>query len=535
MPRYSGLAVVAILNVICQTASADSPQKVAQQVDRILTAELIADSPATRAALADDQTFLKRAFMDTIGRLPTPDDVVAFSLDQGANKRARVVDKLIAQQSYGKNWASYWRDTILYRRSDDRALIARGALESFLTEQLNQGASWDKTAAAFITASGDVREQGENGLIMAQNGQPEETVAEISRIFLGIQIQCAQCHDHPTDRWKREQFHQLAAFFPRVAVRPNRNGDVRSFLVAVTDFQIRRRGTNNNNRNRGTLEHRMPNLEDPTEEGKLMQPVFFVTGQKLKTGVRDQQRRETLAQWVTSPENPWFARAHVNRVWSELVGEGFYEPVDDMGPDRECSAPETLQYLAKQFVKSGHDGKWLMKTIMATQTYQRESRVRRNLADLPFMANCSQRIRGDQLFTSLLSSLDMRESTFRRTGGYGLGGPRSQFNSIFGYDPSDRREEVAGTIPQALALMNSSMIENAISARRRGGLGKLLREVKDDETLVNELYLKTLARQPSKQESATCLKYVKQVGNRSEAFEDVLWSLINSTEFLHRP
>ena len=113
-----------------------------------------------------------------------------------------------------------------------------------------------------------------------------------------------------------------------------------------------------------------------------------------------------------------------------------------------------------------------MKTIMATETYQRQSRVRRNLEQLPFMANCSQRIRGDQLFSSLITALDMRETSFRGRGAYGGGGPRTQFNLTFGYDPSDRRDEVAGTIPQALALMNSSTVERAISSRRRGGLGK---------------------------------------------------------------
>ena len=220
-------------------------------------------------------------------------------------------------------------------------------------DQFNANTPWNEIATRLITARGNVQDNGSTGLIMAQGGRPEDTVAEISRIFIGIQIQCAQCHDHPTDRWTREQFHQLVAFFPRVAVRPMMR-DNRSFAVVADDLPSRRR-TNNNNRFRGTPEHYMPDLEDPQARGTLMQPVFFVTGQQLETGALDEARRGQLSRWLTSPENPWFARALVNRLWSELVGEGVYEPVDDIGPDRECSAPRTLDLLASQFAEQQYN------------------------------------------------------------------------------------------------------------------------------------------------------------------------------------
>lgn len=529
------LLLLALTVAFAPFARAADPQQAAAEVDRRLQNELLADQHP--APPADDQTFLKRVFLDIVGKPPTPNDIVAFSLDSRPNKRQAVVDRLLQQNEYGENWSKYWRDVILFRRSEDRALLGARALQSFLEEKLNEGAGWDEVATRFITASGDIREDGSTGLIMAQFGQPEETVAEISRIFMGIQIQCAQCHDHPTDKWTREQFHQLAAFFPRVAVRPNRMSDQRTFLVTVTDRKPFRRRTNANNRYVGTLEHRMPNLENPAEEGKLMEPVFFVTGDKLDSGARDAERREALAKWITGDDNPWFARAYVNRMWAELVGEGFYDPVDDIGPERECSAPDTLDYLATQFVASGHDPRWLIRTITATEAYRRESRDRRTLEQAPFLANCSQRLRGDQLFDTLLSALDIRETQFNRRGGgggYGQAGPRNLFNSVFSYDPSERREEVESSIPQALALMNSPLIENAIDGNRRGGLGKLLRENTDNKVVLNELYLRTLARQPSDNELTVCLTHIRQVKDRKEAFEDILWSLVNSTEFLHR-
>jgi hypothetical protein len=366
--------------------------------------------------------------------------------------------------------------------------------------------------------------------------------AEVSRIFLGVQIQCAQCHDHPTDRWKREQFHELAAFFPRVASRIILNMDRRETVVVANDNTMmdRFRGPMMMRRN-GTPEHYMPDLQDPQARGTLMTPVLFATGQKLDLGTKDADRRGTLAKWITASENPWFAKALVNRMWSELCGEGFYEPVDDMGPDRIASAPQTLDYLAAEFAAGGYDVKWLLRTIMATEMYQLPSAPRRGPEEPAFQANVSQRLRADQLFDNLLHVLEASEPAgmaAARGGAVGpyarFGSPRGQFNVAFGYDPSQRRDEIAGSIPQALAVMNGPMINAALRGTGQTMLARLLTEIKDDRGLVQELYLKTLAREPSQSELTTCLLYVKQVGNRTEAFEDILWGLVNSTEFLHR-
>src|SRR5262249_9266542 len=147
-----------------------------------------------------------------------------------------------------------------------------------------------------------------------------------------------------TDRWKREQFHQLAAFFPRVTVRPQQEPQ-RTFLVVGVNFE--RPGRRGNQRPGGKMEHYMPDLKDPSAKGTRMNPVFFATGQKLEPGTSDTERRETIARWITAPKNEWFAKAFVNRIWAELVGEGFYEPIDDLGPDKDCTAPQTMTLLAK--------------------------------------------------------------------------------------------------------------------------------------------------------------------------------------------
>ncbi|HEX3869203.1 MAG TPA: DUF1553 domain-containing protein, partial [Pirellulales bacterium] len=332
-------------------------------------------------------------------------------------------------------------------------------------------------------------------------------------------------------------FHEFAAFFPRVSLRPvYKDGRQRSFEIVGRDYAGGFRRPDQPGR--GSLEHHMPDLKDPSSEGKLMTPVFFATGQKLATGATDAQRRSTIAEWITSAQNGWFAKAFVNRMWAELVGEGFYEPIDDMGPDRHPSAPKTLDYLARQFASHHYDVKWLMQTIMATEAYQRESRPRRLPDQTPFLANGSYRLRSDQVFDNLEQAVGS-SSLFASGGGYGasgrFGSPRMAFGQVFGYDPSDRRDEISGSIPQALVLMNGPQLNAVINAHDpRTMLGKLIAEIPDNEQAIVELYVRCLAREPNKGELALSLDHIRSTNDRAAAFEDLHWALINRNEFLHR-
>ena len=509
---------------------AQSPTEIAQTIDELLISETI----VSQTNICDDETFLRRAFFDIVGQPPSLEDVLTYGFEPSVNKRSLLIEFLLADKTYGANWSRYWRDVIMFRRTNDQSQLGVPALESYLTDALNDGVSWDRIAVDFITAKGDIREDGRTVFIAAQQGRPEETVSEISRIFMGIQIQCAQCHDHPTDRWKQEQFHELVAFFPRVAVRPQL--DPRSFIVNATDFIGRRRNPNANNRFVGTLEHTMPNLVEPTQPGQVMTPKFFVSGQTLPVGTTDAVRRDSLARWITSADNPWFAKAVTNRVWAELVGEGFYEPVDDIGPDRTPSAPKTMDYLANEFMLSGYDLKWLMQTIMSTQAYQRNSLDRRKYDQIPFQANTIQPLRADQLFDSMMSVFEISDAGFE---GDGQGPrrqqtPRNVFADVFGYDPNDPRGDVAISIPQSLAMMNSKFINEQIQAQQGTMLYRLLQEVQSDRAAVQELYLRVFSRRPNRNEIITSLAYIKQVANRRESFEDLLWALLNSAEFKTR-
>jgi hypothetical protein len=533
-----------LVSIAASASATDKPNAIetARQVDQLLAEEVFTADTKLAPRVAD-ATFLRRVWLDIAGDIPSPEHVTAFLIDPAEDKRERVVRELLDDPQYGQNWARYWRDVILLRRLEDRAAIVANSLVVALTEKLNQNVSWDKIAAEFITATGDVRENGATAIIMAQDGRTEETTAEISRIFLGIQIQCSQCHDHPYDRWKREQFHELAAFFPRIAVRQVQSPTRRSFEVVADDRRFAQRRPNAGMEGRrGEPEHLMPDLENPTVPGTRMQPKFFLTAAHLPLGATDAKRRGTIAQWMT--ENPWFATALVNRIWAELVGEGFYEPIDDIGPDRTPSGPKAVEFLSRRFAESGHDVKWLFRVICATEAYQRECRPRRDVDGTPFVANVAQPLRSDQLYNALLTATDGKESDEvqnrrRRPRGMGPYGRtrsiRQQFETVFGYDPSDPRETVTSSIPQALAMMNGPRINLATRAiRDETVLGRLLEETGDDEALVTELYLRTLSREPTDKELALALDFSEQTRNRSAAFEDLFWALLNSSEFSHR-
>jgi hypothetical protein len=530
--KIARLQTFLVALLLVQAAVAAPPQEVALALDQALAQDLF-DSETDLAPLADDSTFLRRVTLDLVGDIPSPEATIAFLLDPSADKRARLVQQLLADPHYGQNWARYWRDVVFFRAQEERAEIAANAMVVDLAEHLNRNDRWDAIAAQFITAQGDVRENGHTAIIMAQDGRTEETAAEISRIFLGIQIQCAQCHDHPYDSWKREQFHELAAFFPRIGVRRVRDMTKQTFEVFSNDRYGKKPRKANNDR-RPMAEHQMPDLDDPSQPGQLMQPQFFLTSATLDPGMNDAQRRAKLAQWLT--RNEWFSIALVNRIWSELVGESFYELVDDIGPERESKAPLTEQLLAKNFRRSQYDLKWLIATICQTEAYQRASRPRRESSGTPFVANVPQPLRSDQLLNALQTALNVPETTKTSGGRKGKRqkSTRAEFEELFGFDPSIAREEISATIPQSLALMNSPLLHSQLRASQENLLAQLLPAIPDNEALLVELTLRCLSREPTAEELTRAQKYCEQCPNRKEAFEDLLWVLLNSAEFQHR-
>ena len=233
-------------------------------------------------------------------------------------------------------------------------------------------------------------------------------------------------------------------------------------------------------------------------------------------------------------ENPWFAKSLVQRLWMELVGEGFFDAIDDIGPDRETYMGETLYYLAENFIYGGYDLKWLFRTIMVTDAYQRVSQVAQDPEHHSSWRNHPKRLRSDQLFNALQFALDIPDVRQRKQRQGIAAGPREFFSRSFGFDPSLAPEEINGSVAQALQLMNSQIISRLASSQRLGSLGGMLRAVPVDQELIEELYLRCYSRPPTRSEQRQAVKYVKRSPSRADGFEDLLVALVNSSEFLHR-
>ncbi|MEZ6058371.1 MAG: DUF1549 domain-containing protein [Planctomycetaceae bacterium] len=586
--------------------SANRSRVVAADVDRLLEASF-AKQQVTPAAICDDETFLRRVTLDIVGTVPTPNEITLFGLDSDPLKRAKLVDQLLASPKYGENWGSLFREVIFSRATEERARIGQQKFEDWLAESLNKGRPWNELVTEILTATGNSAEDGRTAFMMAHTGNAEELAGETARIFLGIQLQCANCHDHPTDAWKREQFHELAAYFPRVQVRADLQARPPTFTVASVDISERQeqlrdrttpeqlfrlldfdrdgfltdvdakktprqadrlerlfdRGDNDNDGkisldefkaasaqfaamgNRRSSEHYMADLEHPDQKGTKMQPVFFLSGDKVPFGTSDLDRRGELAAQITSASNPWFSKSFVNRVWGEMLGESFYPIVDDMGPERTAEYPEVLDTLSQAFVQSGYDAKWLIRTIANTQAYQRALGTRQPGDSPPrFAAAVTTRLRSDQIYNATRQALGV--TGFVGTVGRNSGGAdpmsrylqrldpgRVAFFRMFNYDPSTPQDELLGSIPQALFLMNSPLLQSLAGASSsRTMLGGLLADNPDDQDALSELYLRTLSRNPSKAEQKLCEEYIRTGKSRAEAYEDIFWSLLNSSEFV---
>jgi hypothetical protein len=499
------------------------------EIDQLIQKELQTDK-IEAAPLTSDEQFLRRVTLDLTGRLPLPADVTEFVADKDPRKRAKLIDKLLASEEYAEHWARYWREVLSARLTDPRTKALAGAFEHWMKGQLAADKPWDQIARALLTADGTCHfdDDGKNGAVFflaAHLGADaaNERAAETSRIFLGIQIQCAQCHDHPLDVWKRNQFHELAAYFPRLRSQPARGENNRILGFELISAQ------------RG--EHEMPSKEDP-KKTTTMHPRFL-DGKAAGDNLSDHERRRALADAIVNKNNYWFAGAYVNRLWGELMGQSFYAPVDDMGPQKEAVFAPVLTRLAASFRATNYDMKEFFRAVMNSQTYQRQIRLGESTDQhLHFAAAYPTRLSADALWESLVSVLGS-------LGGPGGNRPRPPmagpyagpqgleglFKEEFSFDPSLKADEVEGSVSQALFMMNSPALNNRIQARGTNLLGRILTAYPDNDEALRMVYLRTLARKPTDKEIEKCRDFLKKAGSRNEAFEDILWALLNSTEF----
>lgn len=513
----------------------------AGEIDALVAMELKVCN-ITPAARATDEQFLRRVSLDLTGQLPQPADILKFVSETDPGKRAKRIDELLESDAFARHWARYWRDVVSARITNRRSMGLTRSFEEWLYEQLRDGKNWGEITRTILTAEGELRFSQSvsvnSGLVKRPGWQPkpnakggelfflvahdtneaEERAAETSRVFLGIQIQCAQCHDHFTEPWKREQFHQLAAYFSRIKYQQLFDNKKLSGVQLVT---------------LPDREHKMTSLNDP-ELTSIVHPCFL-DGQTPSQNLTDRQRRTALADVVVDKRNYWFSAAFVNRVWRELMGRSFYRNVDDLGPRKEVIFPELLTRLTGSFRGTEYDIKALFRAIANSETYQRQIRVEETPGQSPhFAAACPSPLRADVLWDSLEHVLgSLGSSQFHTRGGkrFNTSILEGKFKLEFDFDPSLQRVEVEGTIPQALFLMNNAELNKRMKVTKSNWLGRLLKDCPEDTKAISQLYLHTLARHPTSRELRKCSAYMAKTKPRAEAFEDVLWVLINSTEF----
>jgi uncharacterized protein DUF1549/uncharacterized protein DUF1553 len=428
------------------------------------------------APVADDATFMRRVSFDLTGRPPEPAQLRGFLADSDRNKRAKLIDQLLETDAFGQRWAHFWRNVLFFNAPANPTRVNYEAFEQWLAGQFKQHASWDRITAEILAADGKNKDSGPDNFVLSCENQPTQLASETARVFMGVSIQCAECHDHPFDRWKREQFHELAAFFS-----PGK--------------------------------YYMPDLKQPEEKTEM--PARFLLGESPPPNLKADARRVAVAAFlVYNPNNYWFARAYVNRIWSELVGDGFYA-VDSLGPDEEAAHKLIINRMAYVFRNKQFDARWPFRLIMNTRVYQRQIRPLKSSEEL-FTAVRATRLRADQVAKALE----------RVTGNDKLA---ADVDRIFAVDPSIPLADVEGAIQQSLFLMNNPALQAAI---KNGPLTQRLLKISSPETLADELYFETLSREPTAAERRRVTEYLPLVPNRGEAISDLVWVLINSAEFI---
>lgn len=481
----------------------------AAKIDRALDAAW-AERKLTPAGPADDAEFLRRVYLDLAGRVPTVAEARTFLADPAPNRRRLLVAELLDRPTYARHFATVWRH-LLMPEADASQQLAEFApgFEQWLRRGFGRNVPYDQLVRALLAAPinpdpepsefGAAREPVPLGFYLAKEAKPENLAAATARVFLGVRLECAQCHNHPFATWTREQFWGLAAFY--AGIRAQDEGGI---------VQIERE-----------LPDRRELLIPGTD--RVVQGVFPDGTEprwRFKVGPR-----QTLADWVTAKDNPYFARAAVNRVWAHLFGVGLVEPVDEMagGQDTVAHHPALLNELAAGFAAGGYDLKMLVEAVTASRAYQLTSRGRG--ADAPLFTRHPLRgLTGEQLFDSLAAATGQPDDPAGRRG-------RAVFLARFAPQPG-RTVDHETAVGHALTLMNGPFVAGATHPSRSELLAAVVAApFFTDQGRVEAVYLAALSRPPTAQEAERARAFVAAAPRPAEAVADVFWALLNSAEF----
>ena len=503
------------------TAAVNPSERLTQTIDRRITEQWTLHD-VQPAELAGDAEFLRRVYLDLGGCIPPVSEVRAFLDAPAADKRQRLVERLLDSPAYVTHFTNVWRRWLLSEA--DTTFEARYMAPNFevwLRKQIVENSPYDAMVRELLTVSlndgqqniyGDLSEPTPIAFFLAKENKPENLAASTARLFLGVRLECAQCHDHPFAHWKRHDFWSQAAFFASVESRPQ-GGLFAAFQKVFQRREIAIPGTSE------IVEARYLSGDRPSWEFQV-------------------PARDTLAQWMTSRENPYFARATVNRLWAAMFGLGLVEPVDDMDDHNPPSHPELLAELSEGFADSGFDVKVLLRSIALSQAYQRSSRQthQSQLEPRRFARMAVRGLSPEQLVESLVQATGFREPPGSRNPfAQGSDSPRSEVVQLFA-DQGQSPTEHQTSILQALSLMNGRLVSDATSLQTSQTLVAIAEcPLFDTTAKIEALYLAALGRPPRGEELERLVRHVAAAASprtENEALADIFWALLNSSEFM---
>ncbi len=494
----------------------------------------------------DDATWGRRVFLDVIGRIPTYDELAAFMSDRSGDRRAKLVQTLLHDDRYTEEYASHWGTVwtnVLIGRSggtDDDDLTSRDGMQKYLRDCFARNKTYDQMVFELITAEGVTKPglEGFNGaanFLVNKVNEENGTLAtsSVSRIFLGMQIQCTQCHNHPFNQWKQQKFWEFNAFFRQTrALRRFVDGtnDIAHAELVNEDFAGEARDPSD-----ALLFYDLRN-----GLRKAAYPVYIDDTPIGKSGyLSDVNRRGELGRMILADPN--LDKMVVNRMWSMFLGQGFTRPIDDLGPHNPVSHPELLQKLGEQFKNASYDLKQLITWITLSKPYGLQAVLGRNneiddpsIGEMPkFSRFYLRQMSAEQLYASLVAATDAKSA-----GSYEEQEAKrrqwlSQFVVAFGNDEGTESTTFNGSIPQALMLFNGELTQTAISIEPGSFLDRLTTQGKDPRDRVNRLFLTGLARRPTRNEAMVAGKLLAaRGGNEKEMLQDMWWAILNSNEFI---
>jgi hypothetical protein len=481
------------------------------EVERQLKAEKIPLSPKS-----DDAEFLRRVYLDLVGVIPPAAKVTEFLKSTDPAKRAKVIDELLADPRFGKQMSEIWSGLMIPRQIDNRR-ISHAPLQKWLADNFNSDKPLNKIVYELLTSIG---EEDKNGAVSYFVGNPtvDKITDNVTRMFMGVQLQCAQCHNHPFTDYKQTEYWGMAQFFIKVRLTANPAKAAKAG-EAVGVFES------------GTAVKGKKGAVLPDSYKKV--PAKFLQGEQPKIGL-DDPARPVVASWLTSGKNPFFAKAMANRFWYQMFGRGLVNPVDDMNDDNPPTHPELLAALAEQFTANDFDVRYLLRAICNSETYQRTSRpTGTNAEDVAYYSHRRVRVMSpEQLYDSITAAVGKID----QAKGAGFGGKagkggaalngRDGFTNFFRIEEGTDPLEYQMGIPQALRLMNSPQMNSSSQA-----VAQAMQGTKNPTEIIENLFLRTLSRRPTAQEIERFSKHVTSAADARVGYGDVLWALLNTSEF----